>query len=204
MNGGNRTHYTENWTGTPRGAQSVTYAPEVQCQLSTPPHRPYGRAMPVSTAARPSRAPPRSHCAVYAVATVEPKFNTYFQFDLGHSGPDTLRTLGWFAVWGYQPDLFDILPMYGLFVLCMPAALLALCRGHGPAMLLVSLGAYLVYCLGMLLPRALDWPPLAFLGRHSIQVFSFHVPTWCHARWRAAKASKATKPAFAQLERLQR
>ena len=198
------------------------------------------------------------------------------------SGAEALRTLGWFAVWAYQPDLFDILPLYGLFVLCMPVALLALCKGHGHVMLLVSLGvwalaqvglghiasttdhfgffqgdfnpfawqfvffsglyfghmhlyrgvrvvavrpalvtvclivcligltmrwsllpwpapfgsdgwlaskqnygpaylvnflafAYLVYGLGELAPRALGWPPLAFLGRHSIQVFSFHV-----------------------------
>jgi len=220
--------------------------------------------------------------ALLAIAAVQPKFNTYFQFDIGQSHKDALSALGGFAVWAYQPDLFDILPMYGLFVLCMPAALLALCRGQGHAMLLVSLSvwalaqvglghvssntdhfgffqgdfnpfawqlvffsglyfghmhlyqgvrvvaiwpalvaasllvclmgltmrwnllpwpasfgpdgwlaskqnygpaylvnflafAYLVYCLGTLLPRALEWPPLAFLGRHSIQVFSFHV-----------------------------
>ncbi len=191
------------------------------------------------------------------------------------------RALGWFAVWAYQPNLFDILPLYGLFVLCMPMALLALRRNRGAAVLLVSLGvwalaqvglgrigepshfgffqgdfnplawqvvffpglylgylhlylrhpvvavrpvlialclmvcaigftmrwqilgwpalwgqdgwlaskpnygpaylvnflafSYLVYCLARGFPGAFNWPALAFLGRHSIQVFSFHV-----------------------------
>lgn len=217
-----------------------------------------------------------------AVVAVEPRANIYFQLAIGQSAMDTARTLGWFAVWAYQPKLFDILPMYGLFVLCMPAALLALSSDRGFAMLSVSLGvwalaqiglgrivdstahfgffqgdfnpfawqfvffsglyfghmhlfrrhrvvavrpallalcllvciigftmrwnllswpapfgpdgwlaskqnygpaylvnflafSYLVYFLATLLPRAFNWPALAFLGRHSIQVFSFHL-----------------------------
>ena len=220
--------------------------------------------------------------ALLAVAVLEPQANTYFQFALGHSVADAARALGWFVVWAYQPNLFDILPMYGLFILCMPAALMALRNNRGAAMLLVSFGiwvlaqlglgrisdgpshfgffqgdfnpfawqlvfftglyfghrhlyrrhpvvapqptllvlcllvclagltmrwellpwpaslgpggwlaskqdygaaylvnflafSYLVYCLATRFPRAFNWPPLAFLGRHSIQVFSFHI-----------------------------
>jgi len=217
-----------------------------------------------------------------ALVVVAPRVNAYFHFAVGPSAADAARALGWFAVWGYQPNLFDILPMYGLFVLFMPGALLALRRGRGLAMLLVSLGiwvlaqiglgriaddaghfgffqgdfnpfawqlvffsglyfghlqlyrrrqlvaarpalvalclmicvlgltmrwqwlpwpaifgtdgwlaskqnygaaylvnflafSYLVYCLAAHVPRVFRWPALAFLGRHSIQVFSFHV-----------------------------
>lgn len=35
--------------------------------------------------------------------------------------------------------------------------------------------AYLVYCLALRLRRMFAWRPLAFLGRHSLQVFSFHI-----------------------------
>jgi hypothetical protein len=217
-----------------------------------------------------------------AVAIFEPRVNTYFQFAIGQSAADTARTLGWFAVWAYQPELFDILPLYGLFMLCMPAALMALRSNRGLTMLLVSFGvwalsqnglgrivdgashfgffqgdfnpfawqfvffsglylghmhlyrhhrvvevrpvllalcllvcivgftmrwqllqwpepfgaggwlaskqdygaaylvnflafSYLVYSLATRFPRAFNWPALAYLGRHSIQVFSFHV-----------------------------
>ena len=218
-----------------------------------------------------------------ALVAVAPRVNsTHFHFALGHSAADAARTVGWFAIWAYQPDLFDILPMYGLFVLFMPVALLALRRDHGLAMLWVSLGvwalaqiglgriadgtghfgffqgdfnpfawqfvffsglyfghvqlyrrqqivavrpalvalclaicvlgltmrwqwlpwpaafgpdswlaskqnygaaylvdflafSYLVYCLASRFPRTFRWPAAAFLGRHSIQVFSFHV-----------------------------
>ena len=237
--------------------------------------------------------------ALLAVVVCVPRANTYFQFAIGHSAASAARTLGWFAVWGYQPRLFDILPMYGLFVLCMPAALLALRGNRGPAMLLVSLGiwalaqmglgrivdgashfgffqgdfnpfawqlvffaglyfghehlyrrhprveirpalltlclllcivgftmrwqllhwpasfdpggwlaskqdfgaaylvnflafSYLVYALATRFPHAFHWPALAFLGRHSLQVFSFHVVAVYLAApliWRAAAHS---------------
>jgi hypothetical protein len=217
-----------------------------------------------------------------AIAVFDPRANTYFQFAIGQSVAGAMHALAWFAVWAYQPKFFDILPMYGLFVLCMPAVLLALRSNRGLTMLLVSLGvwalaqiglghivdgtnhfgifqgdfnpfawqfvffsglyfghvqlyrrhrvvevrpalltvcllvcivgftmrwelldwpapfdssgwlaskrdygpaylvnflafSYLVYCLATRLPRAFNWPALAFLGRHSIQVFSFHV-----------------------------
>lgn len=220
--------------------------------------------------------------ALLSVAVLEPQANTYFQFAIGHSVADAARALGWFTVWAYQPNLFDILPMYGLFVLCMPAAFIAMRSNRGLAMLLVSFGiwvlaqfglgrvvnsashfgffqgdfnpfawqfvffsglylghmhlyrhrrvveirpalfglcllicivgftmrwqllpwpaswgpdgwlaskqeygvaylvnflafAYVVYGLATRFPRAFNWPPLAFLGRHSIQVFSFHI-----------------------------
>src|SRR6185437_466728 len=200
---------------------------------------------------------------------------------IGDTPAGAARALGRVAVWTYQPELFDILPMYGLFVLCMPAALLALRNNRGAALLLMSLAiwllaqiglgritnpshlgffqgdfnpfgwqfvffsglyfghlhlyrhqpvirlrpvllalclavcivgftmrwelfpwpavfgadsalaskqnygaayvvnflafSYLLYCLATRFPRAFVWPPLAYLGRHSIQVFSFHV-----------------------------
>jgi hypothetical protein len=231
-----------------------------------------------------------------AVAVFQPRANTYFQFAIGQSAAGVTRALGWFAVWAYQPNLFDILPMYGLFVLCMPAALIALRRNHGLALLLVSFGvwtlaqiglgrivdsanhfgffqgdfnpfawqfvffaglyfghmhlyrghrvvevrpalvalcllicmvgftmrwqllhwpaafgadsrlaskqdygaaylvnflafSYLVYSLATRFPRAFNWPAFAFLGRHSLQVFSFHVVAVYLASpliWRAA------------------
>jgi hypothetical protein len=232
-----------------------------------------------------------------AAALWVPRANTYFKFEIGYPPVESaMHTLGWFVVWAYQPDLFDILPLYGLFVLCMPAALLALRNQHGVAMLLVSLGVWalaqlglghitdgthhlgffqgdfnpfawqfvffsglyfghehlyrrqrvielrpallmlcllicivgftvrwdllpwpaflgpenwlaskqnygptylvnflafacLVYYLATRLPRAFEWPALAFLGRSSIQVFSFHVLVIYLAlpvNWRAA------------------
>jgi hypothetical protein len=54
------------------------------------------------------------------------------------------RAIGWFAVWAYQPNLFDILPMYALFALCMPVALLALRRDRGLAVLGVSFGIWVL------------------------------------------------------------
>jgi hypothetical protein len=234
--------------------------------------------------------------ALLALVAVAPRVNTYFHFAVGQSAADTARAVGWFAVWAYQPNLFDILPMYGLFVLFMPAALLAVRRDRGLVMLLVSLGvwalaqiglgriapgpghfgffqgdfnpfawqfvffsglyfghvqlyrrhrviaarpalvvscvvicvlgltmrwqwlpwpasfapegwlaskqnygaaylvnflafSYLLYCLGTRVPRIFRWRALAFLGRHSIQVFSFHVVVVYLAApliWRAA------------------
>lgn len=236
--------------------------------------------------------------ALLGLVVVAPRVNAYFHFAIGDTPAGAARALGRVAIWTYQPDLFDILPMYGLFVLCMPAALLALRnnpRGGGVAMLLVSLAvwvlaqiglgritdpshlgffqgdfnpfawqfvffsglyfghlhlyrhrpvikvrpvllalclavcifgftmrwellpwpepfgaggalaskqnygaaylvnflafSYVLYCLATRFPRAFEWPPLAFLGRHSIQVFSFHVVVIYLAApliWRAA------------------
>jgi hypothetical protein len=230
-----------------------------------------------------------------AALLLAPRVNEYFGFAVGRSAHDWVRALGYFAVWAYQPKYFDVLPMYALFVLCMPLALLALRSGRGSAMLLASIGiwaaaqvglgsrpsggdpfgffrgdfnpiawqfvffsglycgywhlhkgrpvvtvrpfaaalcalvciagltmrwqlvpwpaafahggwlaskadygaaylvnflafAYLVYCLASRLPRLFSWPPFAFLGRHSIQVFSFHifiVYIVAPLRWRA-------------------
>ena len=215
------------------------------------------------------------------VALIEPRAAAEFRFPVPHV-EDALRLLGAFAVWAYQPLYFGVLPMYALFVLAMPAALLALARERGRLMLLGSLGiwalaqaglgrlapgagpfgffhgffnpfawqfvffsglffghmhlyrgravvavqpalivlcalvclagftmrwhllpwpspfergswlaakqdygllylinflafAYLVYCLALRAPRVFAWRPLAFLGRHSLQVFSFHI-----------------------------
>ena len=236
--------------------------------------------------------------ALLGLVVIAPRVNSYFHFAIGDTPAGVARALGRVAIWTYQPDLFDILPMYGLFVLCMPAALLALRnnpRGGGVAMLLVSLAvwllaqiglgritnpshlgffqgdfnpfawqfvffsglylghlhlyrhhpvikvrpvlltlclavcifgftmrwellpwpalfgaggalaskqnygaaylvnflafSYVLYCLATRFPRAFEWPPLAFLGRHSIQVFSFHVVVIYLAApliWRAA------------------
>lgn len=237
---------------------------------------------------------------------LEPRLSEHFRFALASSGADAARALGYFAVWAYQPVYFDILPMYALFVLAMPAALLALRSGRGSAMLLVSLAvwgcaqaglgwrgpigdpfglfrgdfnpiawqfvffsglyfgyahlhqkrrivmaqpllvalcvliclvgltmrwesaawpesfihgawftakrdygaaylvnflafSYLVYCLAVRSPRAFSWPPLAFLGRHSLQVFSFHIFIVYLAgplRWRAAAHGSIAYDAF--------
>ena len=218
--------------------------------------------------------------ALLVVALIDSRAAAEFRFPIAHL-QDALRLLGAFAVWAYQPVYFGVLPMYALFVLAMPAALLALFRDRGRLMLLVSLGtwalaqaglgrlapgasplgffghfnpfawqfvffsglffghmhlyrgrpvlaahpalivlcalvcvagftmrwhllpwpspfergswlaakpeygllylvnflafAYLVYCLALRAPRVFAWRPLAFLGRHSLQVFSFHI-----------------------------
>ncbi len=236
-----------------------------------------------------------SFIALLGLAILAPRVNSYFHFAIGDSPARAARALGRVAIWTYQPDLFDILPMYGLFVLCMPAALLALRKDRGVVMLLVSLAvwlfaqlglgritdpnhlgffqgdfnpfawqfvffsglylghlhlyrhqrvielrplllalcltvcvvgftmrwqllpwpalfgadsalaskqnygtaylvnflafSYVLYCLATRFPGAFNWPPLAFLGRHSIQVFSFHVVVIYLAApfiWRAA------------------
>ena len=225
------------------------------------------------------------HLAVFvillAAALIEPRAAAEFRFPVAEL-QDALRLLGAFAVWAYWPEYFGVLPMYALFVLAMPAALLPLSRDRGRLMLLVSLAiwalaqaglgrlapgagpfgffhghfnpfawqfvffsglffghmhlyrgrpviavqpalivlcalvclagftmrwhllpwpsafergswlaakqhyglmylvnflafAYLVYCLALRAPRLFAWRPLAFLGRHSLQVFSFHI-----------------------------
>ena len=220
--------------------------------------------------------------ALLSLAVLEPRAGSHFHFSFPLTLEGATEALAWFAAWAYQPRLFDILPMYALFVLCMPAALLALRNDRGLTMLLVSFGvwalaqaglghvaedaspfglfhggfnplawqfvffsglyfghmhlhrgrrvvevrpallalcllvcvlgftirwellpwpavfdaggwlaskrdygaaflvnflafAYLVYALATRWPRAFTWSPLAFLGRHSIQVFSFHI-----------------------------
>jgi hypothetical protein len=71
-----------------------------------------------------------------------------------------------------------------------PDGWLASKQNYGPAYLVNFLAfSYLVYCLAARFPRAFRWPALAFLGRHSIQVFSFHVVAVYLAApliWRAA------------------
>jgi len=57
-----------------------------------------------------------------------------------------------------------------------PDGWLASKQNYGPAYLVNFLAfSYLVYCIATRFPRAFRWPAPAFLGRHSIQVFSFHV-----------------------------
>ncbi|MBV9344245.1 MAG: OpgC domain-containing protein [Gammaproteobacteria bacterium] len=240
------------------------------------------------------------------VLLLEPRVNEHFRIAVAPVLPDALRVLGDFALWAYQPMYFDILPMYAVFVLLMPLALLALREGHGLGLLLVSLGlwgcaqaglgshaaggepfgffrgefnpfawqfvffsglyfgyrhlyrkqpvvtvqprlivlcalicaagltmrwgllpwpavlarggwlaaktnygaayllnflafAYLIYCLARRFPGAFTWPPLAFLGRHSIQVFYFHLVIVYMAgplRWRAAAYGPLVYDAF--------
>ena len=49
-------------------------------------------------------------------------------------------------------------------------------RDYGMAYVINFLAfAYLVYCLATWAPRLFTWRSLAFLGQHSIQVFSFHI-----------------------------
>jgi len=234
--------------------------------------------------------------ALVAALLTQPRFAEYFHFAMLPTVAGALRPLMYFAVWAYQPIDFDVLPMYALFVLAMPAALLALRADRGLLMLCVSLGlwacaqwglgsrtpgpttfgffrgefnplawqfvffsglyfgyrhlhqqcpivrpqpllialcillcmlgltmrwqvvpwpaafarggllaskadygatylvnflafAYLTYCLARVAPRAFQWRFLAFLGRHSIQVFSFQLVLVYLARplyWRAA------------------
>ncbi len=250
------------------------------------------------------------HLAVFvpllAALLLDPRVKEYFRFAVAPTIAAAARALGYFALWAYQPVYFDILPMYALFVLVMPMALLALRRGWGVHMLLASLAvwgcaqfglgphesradpfglfrgdfnplawqfvffsglyfgylhlyqrrrivraqpllvalcvlacalglvlrwrllpwpgaaspgtllsakrdygagylvnflafAYLVYCLAARFPRAFSWPPFAFLGRHSIQVFSFHILVIYLAgplRWRAAALGPLGYDAF--------
>ena len=238
--------------------------------------------------------------AVIALVLLEPRIGRQFQYLISPSGEGIAEVLAWFVVWAYQPMLFDILPMYGLFMLVMPAALLALRNDHGHIVLLVSLGiwalaqmglgqlaagaspfglfrgafnpfawqfvffsglyfgymhlyrkrpaisvrpvlivlcllicvigftmrwkllhwppifhrgewlaskrdygatflvnflafAYLIYALATRWPRAFSWRPLAFLGQHSIQVFSFHIVAK-YAAWPAAVYLKDDGP----------
>lgn len=52
--------------------------------------------------------------------------------------------------------------------------------------------AYLVFCLSKRVPRLFIWRPFAFLGQHSVQVFSFHIIAIYLARpviWRAMEIS---------------
>src|SRR6185312_13994381 len=87
--------------------------------------------------------------AVLALAVFAPRVNSYFHLAIGDTPAGAARALGRVAVWTYQPELFDILPMYGLFVLCMPAALLALRNNRGAALLLMSLAIWLLAQIGL-------------------------------------------------------
>jgi hypothetical protein len=67
------------------------------------------------------------HLAVFVtlvVVLLEPRAAADFRFPVAQP-QDALRLLVAFAVWAYQPLHFGVLPMYGLFVLAMPVALLA-------------------------------------------------------------------------------
>lgn len=87
--------------------------------------------------------------ALLAVAFLEPRAGSHFRHVVSPEGEGLGGVLGSFAVWAYQPRLFDVLPMYGLFVLFMPAALLALRSNRGHSMLLVSLGIWVLAQLGL-------------------------------------------------------
>src|SRR5579862_1696524 len=83
-----------------------------------------------------------------AAVLLKPHFNSAFEFPLSTLASG-LRTTASFTVWLYQPDLFDILPMYGLFVLCMPAALWALRNERGYLLWLASLALWVCAQLGL-------------------------------------------------------
>lgn len=73
-----------------------------------------------------------------------------------HEQPLSALLLG--AALLYRPKFFDILPMYILLVLAVP-----------------SLIAYLMARLLQTSPDLFRWRWLAFLGKHSLPVFTYHV-----------------------------
>ena len=77
-----------------------------------------------------------------AVVVLEPRANNYFHFEFGEQFVTIWHTAMKFSALMYQPTLFDILPLYTIFVLFMPFALLAFQRGYSSAIIAVSLALW--------------------------------------------------------------
>ena len=92
------------------------------------------------------------HVATFAflllVALLLPQYIDYFKFDWITNPPEAWRNIVEFVFLGYQPGMFDILPLYTLFVLAMPLAFLGFKKGHSTTVLVISLGMWIIAQLG--------------------------------------------------------
>jgi hypothetical protein len=77
-----------------------------------------------------------------AVVALVPRANEFFHFVFDRPEISAAETVAYVATLVYQPALFDILPLYTVFVLFMPFALLAFRRGRAPAVFAVSIALW--------------------------------------------------------------
>ncbi len=93
------------------------------------------------------------HVATFAfliiVALLLPQYIDYFNFDWITNPSEAWRNIVKFVFLGYQPSVFDILPLYTLFVLAMPLAFLGFKKGHSTTVLGISLGIWILAQLGL-------------------------------------------------------
>jgi hypothetical protein len=82
-----------------------------------------------------------TYAFLMAVVVFVPRANDYFHFAIG-SDAVTSQSLIHVATLTYQPALFDILPLYTVFVLAMPAAILAYRKGQAAAVFAISIGLW--------------------------------------------------------------
>jgi hypothetical protein len=86
---------------------------------------------------------------LFLVALLVPQYIDYFRFDWITNPPEAWRNIVKFVFLAYQPGLFDILPLYTLFVLAMPLAFLGFKNGHSTTVLTISLGLWIIAQLGL-------------------------------------------------------
>ena len=86
------------------------------------------------------------HIATYlllvGVVAGLPAINDYFHFAFENPGVTVGQTAAYLSILMYQPRFFDILPIYTLFVLFMPLALIAFRRGRSPVVFAISLAVW--------------------------------------------------------------
>jgi hypothetical protein len=82
-----------------------------------------------------------TYAFLMAVVVFVPRANDYFHFAIG-SDAVASQSLIHVATLTYQPALFDILPLYTVFVLAMPAAILAYRKGQAAAVFAISVGLW--------------------------------------------------------------
>lgn len=88
------------------------------------------------------------HIACYllllGVVAILPAINDYFQFAFADPSVEVWQTVVHLSWLDYQPRFFDILPIYTLFVLFMPAALLAFRAGRARIVLAISISLWIL------------------------------------------------------------
>ena len=93
------------------------------------------------------------HVATFAVlaliALMVPRYARYFDFHWIGVPSEAWRSIVEFTWFAYQPRFFDILPLYALFVLAMPLALLGFTSNRSVAVMMVSLALWITAQCGI-------------------------------------------------------
>ena len=93
------------------------------------------------------------HVATFAlllfVALLVPQYIESFGFDWITNPSEAWRNIVKFVFLAFQPSVFDILPLYTLFVLAMPLAFLGFKKGYSTTVLTISFFLWIVAQLGL-------------------------------------------------------